>query len=67
MDDNMFDQADIDADITPEVWAALETLRNAGFAVAAFCPTELQGVDADAVEDSMVEAGWFTIDFWKKG
>lgn len=66
MSDDMFKQEDIAAEINDEVWAALELLRSAGFAVAAFCPTELQGVDVDDVENSMVEAGWYTIDFWKK-
>lgn len=52
----------IDADFTPEVDNALQTLRDAGFAVAAFSPTELRGVKAHRVEDGMVEAGWEVID-----
>lgn len=66
MSDDMFDQDDIAAEITEEVWAALEVLRNAGFAVAAFCPTELQGVAPRYIEDSMVDAGWTTIDMLKE-
>jgi hypothetical protein len=61
----MFDREDIESELTPAVLAALDVLRSAGFAVAAFCPTELQDVPADRVEDSMVEAGWFAIDFLK--
>ena len=57
---------DIAAEINDEVWAALELLRNAGFAVAAFCPTELQGVATKYIEDGMVEAGWSAIDTLKE-
>ena len=65
MNEDMFDPALIDAEITPEVMAALNFLRDEGFAVAAFCPTELQGVDPEIIEDNMVETGWLTIDIWK--
>lgn len=65
MNEDMFDPALIDAEITPEVVAALDFLRNEGFAVAVFCPTELQGVEPRHVEDNMVETGWLTIDMWK--
>jgi hypothetical protein len=66
MSDDMFDPDDIAAEITEEIRAALNVLWDAGFAVAAFCPTELQGVSTDFVEDSMVEAGWDTIAAWKQ-
>ncbi len=56
----------IESEITPEVYAALEVLRNAGFAVAAFCPTELQDVPAKYVDNAMVEAGWAAIDVLKE-
>ena len=65
MDKNMFDPALIDAEITPEVLAALNFLRDKGFAVAALSPTELQYVDPQIIEDNMVETGWLTIDMWK--
>lgn len=68
MDDEMFspeEQAKIESEITEEVWAALELLRDHGFAVAAFCPTELQGVRTKYVEDRMVEVGWDVIDCLK--
>ena len=65
MDEDMFDPALIAADLTPEVLDALSFLRDEGFAVAAFSPTELQYVDPQIVEDNMVETGWMTIDMWK--
>jgi hypothetical protein len=64
----MFSEAErlaIDQEITPEIWAALELLRDNGFAVAAFCPTELQGVRTKHVEDRMVELGWDVIELLK--
>jgi hypothetical protein len=65
-DEDMFDYAELEADFTPEVEAALEVLRNAGFAVAAFSPTELQGVPARYIEDGMVEGGWEHIECLKE-
>ena len=68
VDDEMFSQeerAEIELEITDEVWAALELLRDHGFAVAAFTPTELQGVKTKHVEDRMVEVGWDVIDCLK--
>ena len=47
---------------TDEIMAALMLLRDAGFAVCAFDPEELSGVDPDKVESRMCEAGWDFID-----
>ena len=66
MSDEMFNPDDIAAEMTDEVWKAFNVLWDAGFAVAAFCPTELQGVAPRRIEDSMVEAGWTTIDILKE-
>lgn len=52
----------VDADLTAEVQQALELLRDKGFAVAAFTPTELRGADPDHIEDAMVQMGWGAID-----
>lgn len=52
----------VDADLTDEVQQALQLVRDKGFAVAAFTPTELRGADPDRVEDSMVQMGWDAID-----
>jgi hypothetical protein len=54
--------AQSESDITPEVWASLATLRDAGFAVCAFTPTELRGAKPHRVEDQLVECGWDVID-----
>ena len=51
----------VDADLTPEVMRALDFLRDEGFAVAAFTPTELRGADPDRIEDAMVQMGWDAI------
>ena len=47
---------------TDEIMAAIALLRGAGFAVCAFDPEELSGVDPDAVESRMCEIGWDVID-----
>lgn len=47
---------------TPEVVQALDTLRDAGFAVAAFTPDELRGANPRYVEDLMVERGHWAIE-----
>lgn len=52
----------VDAELTPEVMKALDFLRDEGFAVAAFTPTELRGADPDHIEDAMVQMGWDAID-----
>jgi hypothetical protein len=52
----------VDDDLTVEVTKALEFLREQGFAVAAFTPTELRGADPDHIEDAMVQMGWDAID-----
>lgn len=49
-------------ELTPEVMRALDFLRDEGFAVAAFTPTELRGADSERVEDAMVQMGWDAID-----
>jgi hypothetical protein len=52
----------VDGDLTVEVQQALEFLRERGFAVAAFTPSELRGADSDDIEDAMVQMGWDAID-----
>jgi hypothetical protein len=52
----------VDADLTDEVQQALQLLRDKGFSVAAFTPTELRGADPDRIEDAMVQMGWDAID-----
>jgi hypothetical protein len=44
---------------------ALDLLRDAGFAVCAFDPEELAGVDPDQVEQRMCATGWDVIDTLK--
>lgn len=51
----------VDADLTDEVQQALQLVRDRGFAVAAFTPTELRGADPDRIEDAMVQMGWDAI------
>jgi len=41
---------------------SISQLRDEGWAVAAFCPDELDGADADQVADIMTERGWVAID-----
>jgi hypothetical protein len=43
---------------TNEILDALHLLRDAGFAVCAFDPEELDGVNPDKVEQRMCAAGW---------
>lgn len=50
---------------TNEVLDALQLLRDAGFAVCAFDPEELEGVDPTHVEDRMCATGWDTIEALK--
>lgn len=50
---------------TNEILDALELLRNAGFAVCAFDPEELEDVDPERVEERMCAAGWDAIDMLK--
>lgn len=50
---------------TNEILDALDLLRNAGFAVCAFDPEELEGVDPERVEKRMVAAGWDAIEMLK--
>lgn len=40
---------------------ALQELRNQGYAVAIFSPSELEGAPADEVENIMVGRGWSAI------
>ena len=49
-------------DLTDEVIEALTLLRDKGFAVAAFTPTEMRGADPDRIEDAMVQMGWDAVD-----
>jgi hypothetical protein len=50
---------------TKEILDALDLLRNAGFAVCAFDPEELEGADPERVEERMVAAGWDAIEMLK--
>jgi hypothetical protein len=43
---------------TDEILDALKLLRDAGFAVCAFDPEELEGINPDKVEQRMCAAGW---------
>jgi hypothetical protein len=52
----------VSSDLTTEVQQALELLRDKGFAVAAFTPSELRGACPDHIEDAMVQMGWDAID-----
>lgn len=47
--------------VTDEEQAALEPLRSRGFAVTVFTPSEIGNANPKAVENSMVERGWQTI------
>ena len=44
---------------------ALRNLRDAGYAVVAFTPDELDGADPSTVEDLMIQRGWDAIDTFK--
>ncbi len=37
---------------------SIDQLRDEGYAVVLFTPSELDGVDQDKVEDKLFEAGW---------
>ena len=37
---------------------AIRTLRSLGYAVVAFAPEELEGIDVDDLEDRLTERGW---------
>lgn len=50
---------------TNDMLDALDLLRRAGFAVCAFDPEELAGVDPDQVEQRMCMTGWDVIDTLK--
>lgn len=50
---------------TNAILDALDLLRNAGFAVCAFDPEELEGVDPERVEERMVATGWDAIEMLK--
>ncbi len=43
--------------MTEEQCSVIADLRNEGYAVALFSPEELAGVDANSVQNMMVEAG----------
>lgn len=47
--------------IADKIAEALDTLRGAGYAVAAFTPEELGNAGPRYVEDMMVERGWLAI------
>lgn len=53
--------AESDAQVTPEITAALDVVRAAGFAVVAFTPAELRGADVERVQDRLCELGWEVI------
>ena len=47
---------------TNEILDALKLLRDAGFAICAFDPEELDGANPDKVEQHMCAAGWDCIE-----
>ena len=49
--------------MTPEEIAAIQSLRDQGYAVVLFNPDELAGAPAHKVEDRMCEVGWVAIDY----
>lgn len=49
--------------MTPEEIAAIQSLRDQGYAVVVFNPEELAGVPAHKVENRMCDAGWDIIDY----
>ena len=49
--------------MTPEEFAAIQSLREQGYAVVLFNPEELAGAPARKVEDRMCEGGWEIIDY----
>lgn len=49
--------------ISDTEFEVIKTLREKGYAVVMFHPFELSGVDADIIEEKLVEYGWDTIDF----
>ena len=51
---------------TDEMLAAVELLRKAGFAVCAFDPDELAGVDPEDIEERMCQKGWEAIEILKE-
>jgi len=52
----------ISNELDDQAWHALQVLRDKGFSVAAFTPTEMRGADPDRIEDAMVQMGWDAID-----
>lgn len=50
---------------TNEMLDALDLLRDAGFAVCAFDPEELEGVDPKHIEQRMCATGWDAIEMLK--
>lgn len=51
---------------TNEVLDALDLLRKEGFAVCAFDPDELEGVDPSDIEEAMCVSGWNAIEALKE-
>lgn len=50
---------------TEQMLDAIALLREAGFAVCAFDPEELEGVDPSHIEERMCTTGWDAIDSLK--
>lgn len=48
-----------------EILDAITLLRDAGFAVCAFDPEELDGINPERVEGKMCVAGWDAIEYLK--
>jgi hypothetical protein len=44
-----------------EIDNALRELKNQGYAIVLFTPEELEGAEADRVEDRLIELGWEVI------
>jgi hypothetical protein len=53
-----------DAPAFTDTFGAIQTLRNAGFAVVAFSPEELRGINPTKVEDKLALIGSDVIDYF---
>lgn len=47
--------------MTQEQIKTIQELKNQGYAVVLFNPDELEGAEADRVEDRLIEMGWDVI------
>lgn len=47
--------------MTQEQMKVIDELKTQGYAVVLFAPEELEGAEADRVEDRLIEMGWDVI------